>query len=140
MKSRNFLSLVLITVSLGLSVLACGPLTTGQGGGGATSMPVGKDISGTYSVTGVNLDSNDYTGEVTLTSAGDNRYTLNWTIGEGTQTGTGTLSGDTLTSTWGDGTNSGDVTYTLQPDGSLSGTWTQKGQSGTGTETLTPKK
>lgn len=135
MKTRNFLSIVVMTVSLGLSVLACG-----SSGGSATKAPSGKDISGTYTVTGVNLDGNDYSGEVTLTSLGSDNYAMAWTIGNGNQKGTGNLSGDTLKADWSDGSNIGAVTYTMQADGSFSGTWTQEGVSGTGTETLTPKK
>lgn len=137
MKLRTILPSVLVTVGLGLSALACGPAVSGAG---ATSAPVGRDISGTYDVAGINLEGNRYKGVVVITHDGPNQYTLNWTIGVGTQAGTGTLNGDTLTATWADEVNSGDVTYTLQPDGSLSGDWTQKGKSGTGTETLTPQK
>lgn len=138
MKAGKFFAAVVVA-SLGLAALACGS-SSSTSGGSDSNQPPAKDISGTYEVTGVNLDGNNYQGEVKLTSLGKTTYTMDWTIGSGTQSGTGTLSGNTLTADWTDGTHSGTVTYTLQSDGSLSGSWTQEGVDGKGTETLTPKK
>lgn len=55
-------------------------------------------------------------------------------------TGEGRFDGRVFTGRWqtADGSRSGAAVYTLQLDGSLSGTWTQNGLDGQGTETLTP--
>ena len=97
-----------------------------------------QDISGTYNVAGTNLEGDPYTGIIVITRTTGNDYDVMWTFGEETETGSGTFDGTTFDVTWqtteGD---SGTITYTLQPDGSLSGTWKQSGALGEGTETLT---
>ena len=112
-----------------LAILAC---NFGSSGG------ISKDIAGNYDVTGTNFDGSAYKGTVVIEKSG-NGYTLAWETGPTSSTGAGTLSGDTFTVRWTDGENSGDVTYTLQADGSLVGTWTADGIDGQGTETLTPR-
>jgi hypothetical protein len=55
-------------------------------------------------------------------------------------TGTGSFDGTTFTVDWEMGTTtSGTATYELHADGLLIGTWTQDGEEGEGTETLTPR-
>ncbi|MBI3764842.1 MAG: hypothetical protein HY260_23625 [Chloroflexi bacterium] len=99
------------------------------------------DISGNYTVFGTNLSGAGYSGKATITRT-TSGYSVRWTFGSEIESGTGTLVADTLSVRWqtSDGKRSGTATYTLQPDGTLSGTWTQDGVTGEGTETLTPVK
>jgi hypothetical protein len=103
-------------------------------------MPIPIDVSGIYTLRGTNFDGSAYTGEVRITES-DGIYSIVWSIGEQqVQTGTGTFNGTQLTARWQEGQYSGDAIYALQPDGSLTGIWTQDGRDGQGTESLIPKK
>ena len=136
MKTRwLFVLAVLIAATLACSV------DTGSGGSGGSSSGGGSteaDISGEYDVEGVNQDGSQYSGEATITKVGDS-YNINWLIADQTQTGEGTLTGNTFRVTWSAGDIGGDGVYTLQSNGVLEGTWTQDDVDGSGTETLTPK-
>src|SRR5262249_31276630 len=116
--------------------LACDTSGSSSGGGSA---PAGKDISGAYAVSGENLAGGNYTGEATIAKKAGNDYSINWSIGGDTQTGSGTLTGHTFAATWSGRGVSGKVSYTLESSGVLDGTWTQDGVVGQGTEKLTPK-
>ena len=99
-----------------------------------------NDISGTYTLEGTNFDGTAYTGEVSISGSGIS-YNLAWSIGQSqTQTGTADFDGTQLIGRWHEGDYSGDIIYTLQPDGSFTGTWTADGYTGQGTETLTPQR
>jgi hypothetical protein len=127
MKQR--LAVALLAVA-GLA-LACGTP------GSATSAPV-KNISGNYSVTGTNLSGSQYDGDATITKGSDSDYTIEWHIAGETQNGSGTFDGTKFETDWQQGEYTGAATYTLQSSGALVGTWTQDGESGSGSETLTP--
>lgn len=98
-----------------------------------------KDISGTYNIAGTNPDGSTYTGQATIT-ASQNGFDVSWNYGNGTQTGNGRLSDYVFSARYA--TTGSDVvgsaTYILQDDGSLKGTWRNDGESGVGSETLTP--
>lgn len=99
------------------------------------------DISGTYWAAGTNPGGQgQYKGIATIVKAGD-VYRVHWEVGT-VYDGVGKLIDKTFAVDWGTATsNVGTVTYTLQPDGSLKGTWsTAKNPSLLGTEILTPKK
>lgn len=92
------------------------------------------DISGRYSVSGTNQDGTIYSGSATITHAGGNAYTINWIIGDVQNIqGTGTLNNGIFVVDDGEFIN----TYTVLSNGTLNGTWTQRGVDGTGTEILT---
>ena len=98
-------------------------------------------IAGTYRVNGTNPGSGSaYKGTATILQSGDS-YRMHWQVGT-SYDGIGKFDGKTLTVEWGTATqNVGTVTYTLQADGSLKGTWfTASNPKSLGTETLTPKK
>jgi len=90
-------------------------------------------IGGTYTCEGKNPNgSGRYQGTVVISGDANAGYTVNWTIGESQYSGTGTLSGDTLTVDWGE---PDPVVYKVKDDGAvLKGKW---GPGGKGRETLT---
>ena len=108
------------------------PTATGQ---------VETDITGRYHVIGTNTAGQTYEGEATIAKSGLG-YRIEWTIGGASETGEGAFDGQRLSVRWqtADGARGGTADYDLQFDGSLTGTWTQDGLIGTGTETLTPLK
>ncbi|PJZ24602.1 fibronectin-binding protein [Leptospira hartskeerlii] len=88
------------------------------------------NVYGTYKVTGTNPNGSKYKGSVTITLNEDGSYNFEWSVGN-SFSGTGTLSGSTLTVDWGD---TYPVIYTVKNGGNrLEGTW----GNGTGTEILT---
>jgi hypothetical protein len=98
-------------------------------------------LAGVYAVTGTNPGGKGaYKGIATIVKSGDN-YRIHWEVGT-TYDGIGKLNGKVFTVEWGTSTaNVGTVTYNLQPDGSLKGTWfVAKNPSELGTENLVPKK
>ena len=88
-------------------------------------------LEGNYNCTGTNPDGSGYRGTTTVTHISRNRYSLEWSIGTQTFTGTGALEGNTLTVDWGD---TWPVIYKVKADGTLDGTWS----NGRATETLVP--
>ncbi|TGL55340.1 fibronectin-binding protein [Leptospira wolffii] len=87
------------------------------------------NVYGTYKVAGTNPDGSRYKGSVTITLNDDGSYAFDWSVGN-SFSGTGTLSGNTLTVDWGD---TYPVIYTVKNGGNrLEGTW----GNGTGTEIL----
>jgi serine/threonine-protein kinase len=94
------------------------------------------DIEGKYTVTGVNPNGSQYRGTATIMRSGDT-VVMSWIIAKKAHTGTGSISGRTLTINWkGSSGGGGTATYTVEPDGVLKGVWAK----GKGTETLTPAK
>ncbi len=106
------------------------PTTSGQPKAGPAK------IEGKYSVEGTNPNGSTYHGVATIARR-DSRWSMTWTIGKQTFSGSGSLAGNTLTVTWKGPTGEGGVvTYTLTPLGVLKGVWA----NGKGSETLTPLK
>ncbi|MHC1743217.1 MAG: protein kinase [Syntrophobacteraceae bacterium] len=98
--------------------------------------PAPPRIEGKYAVEGVNPNGSKYHGVATIARR-DNRYTMTWSIGSQPFSGTGSLTGSTLTITWKSATGEGGiVTYTVTSGGALKGVWA----NGKGSETLTPLK
>ena len=89
-------------------------------------------LEGNYICTGTNPDGSRYHGTTTITRISADRYSLKWSIGKQTLTGTGALAGNTLTADWGD---KWPVIYKVTADGTLEGTWS----NGRATETLVPR-
>lgn len=98
-------------------------------------------IGGIYSVYGVNpRGRGSYRGIVTVTKQGD-QYLFHWRVGN-IYDGIGTLKRNTLSVEWGTAqARVGVVTYTLESNGTLQGTWFMDSDpSGIGRETLTPQR
>ena len=145
---RRFLMLPVVMVLFG--GLACGvslgseePLLTLSATTAPQSSPTDTpqlyDISGMYAVQGTNQQGQSYQGTAEIERTKANNYTITWTIGSQHQSGGGVFDGTTFDVDWAMGATKGKVTYTLHPDGSMSGTWTQFGVDGVGTERLTRK-
>jgi len=98
-------------------------------------------IAGTYNVNGTNPGSGSrYHGAANIIQEGE-KYRVHWAVGT-VYDGIGTLKGDTFTVEWGTTTaHVGTVTYVLQKDGIMKGTWYDAKDPNTlGTEILTPIK
>ncbi len=97
-------------------------------------------IAGSYEGGGVNpggTGSYDCTVEITRASEG---YTVVWYFdGQPGYEGSGILKDNTLVVGFANAQGYGVVAYTVNPDGSLDGTWTGQGNPETGTETLRKK-
>ena len=100
-----------------------------------------RDLSGSYWVQGTNPGgTGTYKGIATIVKSGE-VYRIHWEVGT-TYDGIGKFQDNTFQVEWGTSKeNVGSVTYKLQADGSLKGTWfVAKNPGVLGTETLTPKK
>jgi len=98
-------------------------------------------IGGTYSVEGTNPGGKgSYKGSVTITPVGK-VYQLDWKVGN-IYSGIGIVNGNILSVGWGNLAQAGYgiVTYTIQSNGVLSGTWAMAKGTELGSETLTPMK
>lgn len=85
----------------------------------ASAFSQDQALGGTYAVLGTNPDGSRYEGSLEITRAGKG-YKFTWIVGE-TYTGTGTLSGTTLTVQWDYPTP---VVYQVVENGrALIGTW-----------------
>jgi hypothetical protein len=102
--------------------------------------PVKGDITGTYIGKGENpggAGSYDCTVEISKSGEG---YLVAWYFdGKLGYEGTGILKDDTLAVGFANPNGYGVVAYTVNPDGSLDGTWAGAGDFKTGTETLKRK-
>ncbi|MDU8911115.1 hypothetical protein [Aestuariicoccus sp. MJ-SS9] len=78
-----------------------------------------QTLTGLYTVDGRNPDGSSYSGQMVLTDAGD-RITVNWTVGNQSYSGTGTLDGRVIEIDWG---SADPVVYVIMPNGNLHGTW-----------------
>jgi TIR domain len=89
------------------------------------------ELVGTYRVEGVNPDGSPYGGQVTITVDSD-VFNFHWRISSGqTYLGSGRLRGRLISVDWG---QQYPVTYRLDDDGILRGTWA----NGTASEDLVP--
>lgn len=90
-------------------------------------------IPGDYACAGSNPNGSTYRCNVMISRSGGT-YSFRWLIADGTRySGTGHLSGRTLTVDWG---QSAPVIYQVGDDGVLRGRWAR----GAGRETLTPNR
>ena len=92
---------------------------------GGTQTPA-LSIGGTYAVQGTSPDGGKYEGTVQISGDAQNGFQFQWTIGAETYSGTGTLSGNTLTVEWG---APEPVIYKVTDGGNkLTGKWGKKGR------------
>jgi hypothetical protein len=74
---------------------------------------------GRYQVAGRNPDGSAYSGSLNISRQAA-RFLLSWQVGSSSYRGTGRLDGNVLIVDWG---STSPVVYTLAPDGSLRGLW-----------------
>jgi len=98
-----------------------------------------QSIGGSYSVQGTNHNGSTYKGDAEITLTSDTTCEIVWVTGGTTSKGICSRNGSAFAAAYVLGTAVGLVIYQLQEDGSMKGLWTIAGQSGTGTEDLTPK-
>lgn len=109
--------------------------------GGHDARP--ESIVGSYVLNGVDPTGTAYAGHLFIEQAdGPDEYRLQWIV-NGVQEGAGTLDGNVLQVAWTtvDGVDieaRGRATFTVQNDGSLTGTRTVAGFDGIGTEEAFP--
>lgn len=96
-------------------------------------------LAPSYKATGKNADGSSYTGTVTVKIISDTTYTMEWKIDGSVLKGFGMRMGDTLSATYMLEGQPGLIIYKVQNDGTWVGTWAIKGESGTGSEVLTPR-
>lgn len=103
----------------------------------------GEGIVGTYVVNGVDPAGAEYSGTVTIRSAGD-EYLVQWLVTGSIQEGTGRLVGDRLIVEWetvtdARGPSSGTAEYVVGEDGVLRGERFVEGVDEAGTEEIFPE-
>jgi len=96
-------------------------------------------LASTYKAVGKNSDGSPYTGTVAVKIISDTTFSIEWKIGNSITKGFGMRLNDTLSATYMLDGEPGLIIYKVQSDGSLEGIWAIKGQSGNGSETLTPR-
>ena len=87
-------------------------------------------LASSYKAVGKNGDGSSYTGTVTIKIISDTTYTIEWNIGGSVTKGFGMRMNDTLSATYMLNGEPGLIIYKVQGDGSLSGIWAIKGQTG----------
>lgn len=96
-------------------------------------------VGGMYEVKGTNPDGTPYSGTVKISQAGS-VYLFGWNVGA-SYGGIGIRNKNILAVSWGSGKEAvnGIVLYTINPDGSLEGSWATPQSTMLGTEKLTPQ-
>jgi hypothetical protein len=103
----------------------------------------GEGIVGTYVVNGVDPTGTEYSGTVSIRSAGD-EYVIQWLVTGSIQEGSGRLVGDRLFVDWRTvtdprGTSTGTAEYVVGDDGVLRGERFVDGVEDVGTEAIFPE-
>ena len=98
-----------------------------------------QSIGGDYAVKGANLDGSGYSGTARINLTSDTTCEIIWITGGTTSSGICSRNGDAFAAAYELGDAIGLVIYKMLPDGSLNGLWTIAGESGVGTEILTPR-
>lgn len=94
-------------------------------------------LTGEYAVEG-RAPGGTYRGQAAIAPDGD-VFLVVWQIGETRHQGTGLLRGDKFAVTFVSQGRPALALYDIQPDGTLSGVWTEFASKSAFTETLTPK-
>lgn len=109
----------------------------------AAAMPAWAEtlmLATTYDEVGTNADGSKYTGTVNVEIISTTTFKIRWKIGSTTYSGFGMRMNDTLAATYMVGSEPGLIIYKVGDDGVLSGIWSIRGQNGSGTDQLTPRK
>jgi hypothetical protein len=97
-------------------------------------------LASQYDVSGTNTNGSKYTGKVSIEVISDATFNIRWDIAGSTYTGFGMRMNDALAATYTINGKPGLVIYKVGDNGVLDGLWAIRGQSGDGTERLTPQK
>lgn len=97
-----------------------------------------QDIGGSYHVSGTNLDGSKYGGDATITLQSDVTCSIRWNTGGAGADGICMRDKGVFVAAYVMGNSVGLVVYDILPDGTLSGRWTITGETGVGTEVLSP--
>jgi hypothetical protein len=96
------------------------------------------ELASSYKAAGKNVDGSPYKGSVAVKIISDTTFSIQWKIGDSVIKGFGMRLNDTLSATYMLDGEPGLIIYKVQSDGTLVGIWAIKGQTGNGSETLTP--
>ncbi|WP_439816161.1 hypothetical protein [Zavarzinia sp. CC-PAN008] len=118
-------------------VLAGGAVALALAFGGIGSAQA-ADVGGNYLVQGTNFDGSVYTGTARIKRTSDTTCEIVWDTGSTSQ-GICMRNGPAFAAGYSMGSSVGLVIYRILPNGVLDGVWTIAGQSGAGTEVLTPR-
>jgi len=99
----------------------------------------GEVKAGTYASKGTNLDGSSYAGTATIAITSDTTCTIEWKSGDKPTSGICMRDADSFTAAYKMGSAVGLAIYKIGEDGTLTGVWTIAGESGAGTEILTPQ-
>lgn len=99
-----------------------------------------QSIGGSYTASGTNLDGTAYEGTVEINAVSDTTCTIEWKTGSTNSEGVCMRNGNAFSAAYVQGDTLGLLVYEVKEDGSMEGIWTVTGQSGSGTEMLTPAK
>jgi hypothetical protein len=97
-------------------------------------------LASTYDEVGTNPDGSRYTGVANIEVISDTTFAIRWRIGSATYNGFGMRLNDTLAATYMLNGQPGLIIYKVGDDGVLSGLWSIRGQNGSGTDKLVPRK
>ena len=98
--------------------------------------------AGEYTAKGTNFDGSSYSGTAHIAITSNSTCSITWKTGSATSStseGICMRDADSLAAAYKMGDAVGLIIYKINDDGSLDGFWTIAGQSGAGTETLTPQ-
>ncbi len=129
---RRLLILGLVAIGLAVPALA-------QRGGTPGPAPTIQIRSGTYAVQGRDAAGTAYEGSAQLQATGPTTWRVTWRVGGETANGIGLVVGDALIVGYVSGRDIGVVAYGAEPNGNLTGIWTQGADGGVGAETLLPR-
>ncbi|MGI9596181.1 MAG: hypothetical protein ACR2QK_08475 [Acidimicrobiales bacterium] len=103
------------------------------------------DLPGIYTVNGIDPIGTEYSGTIVIkaTDTAD-RFDVEWIVTGAIQVGIGVRDGDRLVVTWTEVTSAtddgtGPITYAIQADGKLVGTWYADGFDVPGSERVFPE-
>ncbi len=131
--------LILGLLALGLAMPAMPAMAQRSGGSGAAPTATIQVRSGTYAVQGRDAAGTAYEGAAQLAATGPTTWRVTWRVGGETATGVGIAVGDALIVGYVSGRETGVVIYGMEPNGNLTGVWTQGTDGGVGAETLMPR-
>ncbi|MDF1607350.1 hypothetical protein PZ897_04075 [Hoeflea sp. YIM 152468] len=115
-------------------ILICLAAILGMGGAAQADV-----VTGTYTVEGTNLDGSRYGGTARIELSSETTCHIHWSTGSESD-GICMLYDNAFAAGYVFETGGvGLVVYQVMEDGTLEGAWTIDGQSGSGTETLTPQ-
>jgi hypothetical protein len=99
----------------------------------------GEVRAGVYDYHGTNPNGSPYSGTAKIAITSDTTCTIVWKSGDTPSYGICMRDSDSFAAAYKMGADIGLVIYKIGDGGTLTGTWTIAGQSGAGTEVLTPE-